>query len=247
MNRYGIIGYPLSHTFSPNFFKQKFASEKLENFSYETFPITDINQLPYLLTTQLGLKGLNVTIPYKQLVLPFINEYEKVVQEIGSCNCIAIDNGILMGYNTDVIGFEKSLLTGLKPWHDKALILGTGGAAAAVRYVLDKLNIKYLSASRNGKADQSINYNDISPAIIKEYKLIINTTPLGMFPYIDSFPDLPYNAITHEHYLFDLIYNPEETLFLNKGKAWNATIKNGLEMLITQAEEILKIWKKLNS
>ncbi len=244
MNRYGIVGYPLSHTFSPNFFKEKFATEKLKNYSYEKFPIANINQLPDLLKTQIGLKGLNVTIPYKQSVLPFLNEYDKVVEKIGSCNCIAIGDGVLKGYNTDVIGFETSLLTALKPWHTKSLILGTGGAAAAVRYVLDKLKIDYLSASRNAKANHSIDYTEISSSIIDEYKLIINTTPLGMFPNIESYPDLPYNAITSEHFLFDLIYNPEETIFLRKGKTCKATIKNGLEMLIIQAEESWKIWKQ---
>ncbi len=244
MSRYGIIGYPLTHTFSPNFFKEKFASENLHDFSYESFPLADISQLPDLLQKQSELKGLNVTIPYKQLVLPFLNEYDKVVGDIGSCNCIAINNGVLKGFNTDVIGFETSLLTALKPWHNKAIILGTGGAAAAVRYVLDKLEIHHLSASRNAIANHTISYGGITHELVGEYKLIINTTPLGMFPNVMSCPELPYDAITSEHFLFDLIYNPEETLFLCKGKACHATIKNGLEMLIIQAEESWKIWKQ---
>jgi shikimate dehydrogenase len=191
--------------------------------------------------TDIQLMGLNVTIPYKKEIIPFLQHPSTVVKAIHACNCIRKFNGQLYGYNTDVIGFEKSLLPFLKPHHDKALILGTGGAAAAVEWVLNKLNIQYHLVSRT-ESDHTLSYNQLASEIVASHTLLINTSPLGMYPNIQDAPVLPYEAITPKHHLFDLIYNPEETLFLTKGKAQGATIQNGLAMLHIQAEESWKIW-----
>ncbi len=244
MPTYGIIGYPLTHSFSPAFFNEKFRREGLVDYSYKAFPIPDIQQLISLVNEQPDLKGLNVTIPYKREVLHLLQDRQEVVNMVGSCNCISINNGIMTGYNTDVIGFEQSLLPQLSSHHTKALILGTGGSAAAVRYVLAKLGIEYISASRNAGKSDAITYEEITPAIMAACKLIINTTPLGMFPAIMTCPAIPYEYITSQHYLFDLVYNPIKTLFLKKGKDRNAIVKNGSEMLVIQAEESWKIWKE---
>lgn len=242
MRRYGLIGFPLTHSFSPTFFADKFRENGLDDCSYDSFPIESIDKLHELLRHQPFLCGLNVTIPYKKAVLPFLHEYDRVVEQTGSCNCIKIENGILTGYNTDVIGFEKSLLPLLKPYHNKALVLGTGGAASAALFVLKKLGIDYLSATRNVKEKNQIAYQELTPSIMGDCKLIINTTPLGMFPFIKESPAILYDCIGGHHLLFDLIYNPAETLFLKKGKEKGAIVKNGQEMLVIQAEESWKIW-----
>lgn len=236
---YGIIGYPLSHSFSPAYFNKKFAGQHIDAH-YNTFPLLNINEFPALLVTNKNLAGLNVTIPYKSAVIPYLDRVDSIANAIGAVNCIAITNGTTTGYNTDVIGFEQSLLPLLKPHHKHALVLGTGGASRAVIFVLDKLGISYSYASR--QASNSIRYEDLTPAIITQHTLIINTTPLGMYPHVDDYPLLPYNAIGEKHLLYDLIYNPAETKFLSLGKAQSATIKNGLEMLEIQAEESWKIW-----
>ncbi len=246
MRRFGLIGYPLSHSFSPAYFSQKFNKEGLSDCLYEAFPIKSVEELPSLLANNPDLEGLNVTIPYKKEILPFLNKSTEAVKQTGACNCIKIKNGILTGYNTDVTGFEKSLLTDLKPTHTKALILGTGGAAAAVKFVLKRLNIDFLFVSRKSQPDKNIlTYEEISSEIINEYKLIINTTPLGMYPDVNSCPDILYENLTKEHYLYDLIYNPDQTLFLEKGAEKGATTKNGSDMLIIQAEESWKIWNEI--
>lgn len=243
MQRYGLIGYPLTHSFSPAFFNEKFKQEGLNEYKYESFPMDSIDQLPGLLNKYPDLHGLNVTIPYKRAVLPFLHQFDEVVSETGSCNCIQIENGILTGYNTDVIGFEQSLMPFLETHHNHALVLGTGGASAAVCFVLKKLGIPYLSVSRNPKHDGEIAYESISESIMKQHTIIINTTPLGMYPNIDECPGIPYELMNKTFLLFDLIYNPVETLFLNKGKERGATIKNGNEMLLIQALESWNIWK----
>lgn len=245
MRRFGLIGFPLSHSFSPAYFSKKFNSEGYTDCLYEAFPIKSVEELTSLLADNPDLEGLNVTIPYKKDVLSFLHQRTKEVKQMGACNCIRIQNKMLTGYNTDVIGFEKSLLPHLTNAHSKALILGTGGSAAAVEFVLRKLEIDFLFVSRNTqKGSSNLTYNEISSSILNEYKLIINTTPLGMYPDIQDCPDIPYEYLTKDHYLYDLVYNPEETLFLKKGAEKGAITKNGSDMLIIQAEESWKIWNE---
>jgi len=238
---YGLIGYPLTHSFSKNYFTEKFKKEGIKNCSYENFPLAHIDELLKIIHENANLQGLNVTIPYKESVLPFLSESNEIVREIAACNCIKIEGAKLIGYNTDVIGFEKSLLKKLNSSHKKALVLGTGGAAKAVEYVLGRNDISYSRVSRRASTD-NLSYDELTPAIIKEHVLIINTTPLGMYPKINDAPAMPYEAITSKHLLVDLIYNPEKTLFLRKGKERGAAIENGYDMLVYQAEESWKIW-----
>lgn len=245
MRRFGLIGFPLSHSFSPAYFSKKFNSEGYVDCLYEAFPIKSVEELTSLLADNPDLEGLNVTIPYKKDVLPFLHHRTKEVKQMGACNCIRIQNKMLTGYNTDVIGFEKSLVPNLTNAHSKALILGTGGSAAAVEFVLRKLKIDFLFVSRNAQQGSSnVTYKEVSSSILNEYKLIINTTPLGMYPYIEECPDIPYEYLTKSHYLYDLVYNPEQTLFLKKGAEKGAITKNGSDMLIIQAEESWKIWNE---
>ena len=241
MRQFGLIGFPLSHSFSKGFFAEKFAKENIELTSYENYPIENMDSFISLWDSNPNLEGINITIPHKKSVIPFLNHASTVVEKIQACNCIRKYNNEWYGYNTDVIGFEQSLKPFLKPYHTKALILGTGGAAAAVEWVLTKLNIHYQFVSRTAKPGV-INYSDISPSIMEAHTLIINTSPLGMFPNVSEAPALPYEAITSKHHLYDLIYNPALTLFLEKGKQQGATIQNGLEMLHLQAAASWEIW-----
>jgi shikimate dehydrogenase len=248
MKKYGLIGYPLTHSFSQRYFTEKFVTEKISGCSYSNFPLPDIGRLEAVLADP-GLRGLNVTIPYKEQILPFLHEQNEVVKKIRACNCIRIDDGQLFGFNTDVIGFEESLAGQLKPHHEQALVLGTGGAAKAVEYVLEKLGIDYKLVSRSigtepgpGNRPTPILYDQVDKALLETHTLIINTTPLGMHPGVETFPPLPYEAITSRHYLFDLVYNPARTLFLRKGEERGAAVENGYDMLILQAEESWRIW-----
>ena len=244
MKRYGLIGYPLSHSFSQRFFTEKFEREGIRDCSYSNFPLTAIGELSAILADP-DLRGLNVTIPYKQQVLPFLAELTPVVESIGACNCVRIVEGRLIGHNTDVVGFELSLRRQLKPWHDRALILGTGGASKAVEYVLRQNGIAYRLVSRTPRPDTGdLAYADIDRRLLASATLVVNTTPTGMYPNVDFCPPLPYEALTPRHYLFDLIYNPEQTLFLQKGAAQGAAIANGHEMLVLQAEESWRIWNE---
>jgi len=244
MRKFGLIGYPLSHSFSPAFFTEKFNREGHLDCFYNAYPLPSINDLPALLEDP-QLQGLNVTIPYKKSVIPFLDAKTEAVDKMAACNCIKIKEGKLVGYNTDVVGFEKSLLPLLSDQHAKALILGTGGAAAAVEFVLKKLAILYLFVSRNQSNETDhIIYPDIKKEVMDDYKLIINTTPLGMYPAVNDCPDIPYEFLTDDHYLYDLVYNPAETLFLKKGAEKGAIIKNGSDMLVIQAEESWKIWNE---
>ena len=243
MNVYGLIGNPLEHSFSKQYFTEKFEKENLEDCRFELFPLKDITELTALLSSQFELKGLAVTIPYKESVMPFLTTVEKEAAVIGAVNCIKISAGILTGYNTDYIGFERSLLPLLHSRHTKALILGSGGSSKAVQYVLRKLGIEFLIVSRSASTkNEFIQYDVIDEKMMQQYPLIINCTPVGMFPNENNKPAIPYQYINKNHLLFDLIYKPAETKFLQLGKGQGATVKNGYEMLIIQAEENWKIW-----
>lgn len=245
MKQYGLIGYPLSHSFSKKYFTQKFAEESIDA-KYELYPLSSIHQFEGLIQSTPNLQGLNVTIPYKKDVIQYLNNSTDAVKEMGACNCIKIEDGKLFGHNTDVVGFELALAELLKPTHTHALILGTGGAAAAVEYVLKKHSINYAFVSRNSPSkSKAFTYEQIDEDVIKEHTLIINSTPLGMYPKVDECPPIPYQYLTPHHYLFDLIYNPAETLFMKRGAQNGAATKNGGEMLIIQAEESWKIWNNL--
>jgi shikimate dehydrogenase len=246
MRRYGLIGYPLSHSFSQRYFTEKFEREGIRDCTYSNFSLQEIGELSGVLADPL-LCGLNVTIPYKQQVMAFLDAPSAVVEEIGACNCIRVVDGFLTGYNTDVVGFGQSLVPRLEPHHRQALVLGTGGAAKAVEYVLRKLGIGYRRVSRSpgpGLNDYGgdLGYGDVTAELLDSATLIINTTPVGMYPRVDECPPLPYEALTSRHYLYDLIYNPERTLFLRQGEARGAVVENGHEMLVLQAEESWRIW-----
>lgn len=242
---YGLIGFPLSHSFSQKYFTEKFKHENIKNCEYKNFSLEKINHLPDLIEATPELCGLSVTIPHKKAVMSLLNNIDPVAKEIGAVNCITIKRQagkkILTGYNTDVVGFENSIKPLLKKYHTQALILGTGGASGAVAFCLKKLNIGYTFVSRKN-TNTSPTYASLSPQNIVDAKLIINTTPLGMFPNINECPAIPYEYLTPDHLLYDLTYNPEETLFLKKGKQKGASIKNGYEMLCLQAEKAWEIW-----
>jgi shikimate dehydrogenase len=245
MRKFGLIGYPLSHSFSKKFFTQKYESEDITNCVYNLYPLKNIEELKQLLAEDAELEGLNVTIPYKLDVMPFLQEIDDAARKIGAVNCIKIINDgeqkILKGFNTDAYGFEASLKPLLENGHNKALVLGDGGAAKAVKYVLDRLSIPFIIVTRTA-TDNSILYEDLTADILSEYTIVINTTPLGMSPDVISAPAIPYEFLTARHLVYDLVYNPEETTFLNKSKLQGATIKNGLEMLYLQAERSWYIW-----
>jgi shikimate dehydrogenase len=243
MKRYGLIGYPLSHSFSGAYFASKFERENIADCRYDLFPIEQISELPVLLSEFPELSGLNVTIPYKEQVLTYLDSKTNAVKEIGACNCIHIENGKLKGHNTDVYGFEEILNPLLLPQHTEALVLGTGGAAKAVAWVLKKKGISYHFVSRLATSSNAISYADCSEDRIHNTKLIINTTPLGMYPKTEQAPELPYQAIGAGHLLIDLIYNPGRTLFLLKGEERGAVVQNGLRMLELQADESWRIWQ----
>jgi shikimate dehydrogenase len=241
VRQFGLIGFPLSHSFSKGYFANHFLTENILDAQYENFPIESIDLFTSLWENNPSLKGLNVTIPYKKLVIPFLQHPSSVVQSIQACNCIKLHEGALYGYNTDVIGFEQSLLPFLASHHQKALIFGTGGAAAAVEWVLKKLGIAYQLVSRTA-SEGCISYASLSPAIIAAHTLLIHTSPVGTFPNVDEAPNLPYEAITSKHHLYDLVYNPAVTKFLEKGAAQGATTQNGLDMLHLQADASWEIW-----
>ena len=241
MHLYGLIGYPLSHSFSQKYFEEKFEKENITDCRYQNFPISTIDELKKIIDQNPDLKGLNVTIPYKEKVIPYLNEETEVVKKIGACNCIKFIDGKLIGYNTDVTGFEKSFIKKLKPFHNAAMVLGTGGASKAVQYVLHKLKIPFIIVSRNPRKNE-MSYDNLDAHTINRCKIIINTTPLGMQPNVQQSPSIPYLNITNQHYLFDLIYNPVKSVFLEKGEFMGASIQNGHEMLINQAEESWQIW-----
>ncbi len=245
MRKYGLLGFPLTHSFSKQHFTEKFEREKIDS-SYENFEIDNISKLADVIKHNPEIIGLNVTIPYKEQVIPFLNDLNESAREVGAVNTIKVTrtaSGVYMkGFNTDTYGFETSLKPLLRPWHKKALILGTGGASKALKYVLIKLGIEYLSASIEELKEGEIRYEDIDEQMMQEHLLIINATPLGTYPNTEAFAPIPYEFIGDKHLLFDLVYNPEVTQFLTKGKAQGAAIKNGYEMLLGQAKKSYEIW-----
>jgi len=239
-HKLGLIGYPLSHSFSPGYFAEKFEKLGLSNSEYRAYSIDHISKIDKIFKS--GVTGLNVTIPYKEQVIPYLDKLSEEAQEIGAVNTIKIVDGMKVGHNTDVYGFQASLLEQLDNIIvKKALVLGSGGAAKAVGFVLDRLRIEYQIVSRS---KSNLSYTDLNAEILKNHKLIINTTPLGMYPKIDSCPDIPYEALSKKHFLYDLVYNPEKTLFLIKGESAGSCIKNGNDMLILQAEKSWEIWNQ---
>lgn len=246
MDKYGLVGYPLKHSFSRNYFNEKFETELLDA-EYQNFELASVKEFKQLIKDNPGLKGLNVTIPYKEQIIPYLNELNPVAKEIGAVNVIKFIRNKgklkLIGYNSDIIGFKKSIEPLLKNHHKKALILGTGGASKAVYYGLKQLGIYPVFVTR-GRIKGYLNYKDIDERILKEYTVIVNCTPVGMFPKIDEAPAIPYEFLSPDHLLYDLLYNPDETLFLKKGKSKGTLVKNGLEMLLLQAFESWEIWEK---
>lgn len=243
MIHYGLIGKSLKHSFSKSYFEKKFKAEGLEGYAYQNYELDTIDQLPALLADAQELKGLNVTIPYKESVIPFLDALSPEAREIGAVNCIKIEQGTLTGHNTDAYGFAQSIKPFLDVNHQRALILGTGGAAKAVSYALKKVGVDVFFASASGKkAGNILHYSEINDRVMGSFGLIINTTPLGMLPHENECPALPYPMFTPEHLAYDLIYNPEETLFLKQAKAYGAVTMNGLSMLKLQAEKSWEIW-----
>ena len=242
---FGLIGYPLSHSFSKKYFSDKFAKERIENCYYELFPLKIIEEFPELVSKFSNLKGINVTLPYKQKVIPFLDELDEGAMAVGAVNTIKVESGKLSGHNTDVYGFEKSLTQIIDKNQLKnirqALILGTGGASKAVKYVLKKNGISFSIVSRKKEKGDFV-YEDMGGEVLSKYQLIVNTTPLGMEPKTDGFPKLDYEQLNSNHFLFDLVYNPEKSVFLRKGQKQGCAIMNGLSMLYLQAEKAWEIW-----
>lgn len=238
MKIYGLIGYPLSHSWSSQYFTEKFTRESRKDESYRLFPLQDIRDFPSFISSIPFLNGLNVTIPYKEQIIPFLNELDPEAKEIGAVNTIKIIRKrgkiITRGYNTDASGFIRSLPSPFR--YKNALVLGTGGGSKAIVFALKKLGINVQKISRTSLDDHTILYQDVDDMIMKKFTLIINTTPLGMFPETEHCPPIPYQWINASHFLYDLIYNPVQTLFLKNGKARGANIQNGLEMLTNQAD-----------
>ena len=241
MKLYGLIGYPLGHSFSEKFFREKFAAEGIADCRYRNFPIPSIEELPRMLAENPDLRGFNITIPYKQAVLPYLASLSEEAEAIGAVNCVSVSGKELVGYNTDAYGFRRSLLRLIGEERPRALVLGTGGASRAVCYVLEQLGIDCRLVSRSAGEGRT-SYEELTPEIIRERELIVNTTPLGTFPKVEECPDIPYEALTCRHYLYDLVYNPAVTEFLRRGAEHGALTMNGYKMLVGQAEKSWDIW-----
>lgn len=248
MPDFGLIGYPLTHSWSALYFNRKFEELHLNDHEYKLFPIPSLLEFRDVLSRNPGLAGLNITIPFKIEILTFIDELSKEATAIGAVNCIKVSRNLggiyLRGYNTDVHGFSQSLIPMLHKHHTTALVLGNGGSAKSVIYALDQLEISSTIVTRHPTESYHLDYNHLNKTILEEHSLIINTTPLGMFPDSTAFPPIPYEFISADHLLFDLIYNPEETTFLRRGREAGATVKNGMEMLQIQAERSWEIWNE---
>ena len=249
MDKYGLIGYPLKHSFSIVYFNEKFKAENIDA-EYVNFEIPRIEEFMEVVEENPNLCGLNVTIPYKEQVIPYLDELDKDTAKIGAVNVIKIirqpkGKVKLVGYNSDIIGFTRSIEPLLKPdVHTHALILGTGGASKAIFRGLENLGIKRAFVSRTKKNDEVMTYEELTPEVMQQYKIIVNCTPVGMYPKVDECPAIPYDQLTTDHLLYDLLYNPDETLFMKKGRAQGATVKNGLEMLLLQAFAAWEIWHR---
>ncbi|MBK9338215.1 MAG: shikimate dehydrogenase [Lewinellaceae bacterium] len=261
MQQYGLIGYPLGHSFSQRYFSEKFAREGISDSRYDLFPLPDIGALPELLEANPDLCGLNVTIPHKKSVLPYLHKLDETAQAVGAVNAIRIRNNQLTGFNTDAVGFQKSLTAwlteqGRMPMPDspsegvlktgwmRAVILGTGGAAAAVAFVLKKMQIDFVFVSRTHKGQNTVSYEELHGLLPNEFTLIVHATPAGTYPDLDTCPPVPFDLLHERHLVFDLVYNPAETLLLRRAGARGAAVKNGLEMLQLQAEAAWDVWTK---
>lgn len=251
MHRYGLIGYPLQHSFSQKYFTEKFERENIPDSRYDLFPMPDLKEFRQWVAAHPELCGLNVTIPHKVAVMPYLDDLDETARAVGAVNVIRIRNNRLTGFNSDAVGFEQSLRNWLasrgyarETWRKmRALLLGTGGAAKAVAFALGRLQIGFVSVSRTPKPGQSVSYDDLKTFSAGEFTLIVNTTPLGMSPAEDTCPDIPFSLLDNRHLVYDLVYNPAETLLLQRAKARGAAVKNGLEMLQLQAEAAWAIWQ----
>ena len=246
MDQYGLIGYPLKHSFSKGFFNDKFDAEKIDA-EYINFEISSILEFKSIIQNYPNLKGLNVTIPYKEQVIPYLNRLSDNAKQIGAVNVVKIERNKskvkLTGFNSDIIGFKESIQTLLRAWHQHALILGTGGSAKAIYYGLNQLGIGSTYVSRTKSSEKVLIYGELTQEIMTACTIIVNCTPVGMWPNVDECPDIPYRWLTKKHLLYDLLYNPNETLFMKSGKERGATVKNGLEMLLLQAFASWDFWQ----
>lgn len=241
-NRFGLIGKDISYSFSKKYFTEKFSDMGMSDHSYENFDLQAIEDFKSVVEKNKNLKGLNVTIPYKEAVMPYLTELDKQAEKIGAVNTIQFTDSGLKGFNTDAYGFQTTLLPYLKLHHKKALIFGTGGASKAVAYVLRELGIVNTFVSRK-PMDNQIGYQDLTEKVMQEFTILVNCTPLGTHPNVEQKPDIPYTYLTTKHFLFDLIYNPEKTAFLKEGEIRGASISNGLRMLQLQADKAWEIWQ----
>lgn len=248
MNILGLIGFPLEHSFSPEYFTRKFANSGIRDYEYRLFPLKDLNDFSQLLVNLPNLVGFNVTIPYKEAIIPYLDNLSVEALKIGAVNTVAVlreeKKTILMGHNTDAPAFEESIKDLIKMQPRRTLILGSGGASKAVRYALSKLSIEYALVSRVKREGINFTYNELTPHILSQYTLIVNCTPLGMHPNTESFPPIPYEGLSDKHVLYDLVYNPKETRFLKNGKDRGAHTINGLNMLYRQADLAWEFWEK---
>lgn len=243
--QFGIIGKSLSHSFSKAYFEKKFKELGLNDHFYNTFEIASLEELKDIISKTANLKGLNVTIPYKEAIIPYLDELSPEAKEISAVNCIHVINGKLIGHNTDVYGFSQSIKPFLDTNHQRALILGTGGASKAVAYALKKVGVEiyFVTSSTTKKTENTFFYSEVNDLVMNAFKLVVNTTPVGTFPNVNECPSLPYYAFTKEHLAYDLIYNPEQTLFLKQAKEHGSISVNGLSMLHLQAEKSWEIWR----
>ena len=242
MRIFGLLGFPLEHSLSATYFTDKFERDEIEEVEYKNFEFEDVSEFMEWCKAHPEIQGFNVTIPHKESIIDHLDEVSEEAERVGAVNCVKVTDDGLIGYNTDVYGFERSVSQYINE-STKALILGTGGSAKAVSYVLDQMDIDYLFVSRNPDGTD-LGYEDLDDAILEDYHLIINCTPVGMYPYLNDCPPIPYEYLNSKNVLFDLIYNPEKSLFLMKGEEKGATVQNGLTMLYLQAEMAWKIWNE---